>query len=163
MSLQSIIRQKKYIGKNINIKELEDTMNGRVYQYNAAARSLSKYGWYTRSANHMPSGSGGMNTCCVEAWTLDESGNPKRIFTNLKPHRAKQAIKSYNDYLNGKIPCFVWENYITNGYSTRRGLYANYEKNEERIRSISRSHADMLGNERNSTTDHNIRVKMRNN
>lgn len=88
------------------------------------------------------------------------------LFSNLKKHRANQAIKAWNngDVQSGRIPAWVWNNYITNGYNTRRGLYADYSSKEERIKEIARSHADYLGMETgDSSADHDARVAMRNN
>lgn len=85
------------------------------------------------------------------------------LFANLKAHRAKQAIKAWeNGDVGTIIPMWVWENYITNGYNTRRGLYADYSSKEERIKKIARSHADYLETG-DSKVDHENRVAMRNN
>lgn len=85
------------------------------------------------------------------------------LFSNLKAHRAKQAIKAWeNGDVGTIIPMWVWENYITNGYNTRRGLYADYSSKEERIKKIARSHADYLETG-DSKVDHENRVAMRNN
>lgn len=85
------------------------------------------------------------------------------LFSNLKVHRAKQAIKAWeNGDVGTIIPMWVWENYITNGYNTRRGLYADYSSKEERIKKIARSHADYLETG-DSKVDHENRVAMRNN
>ena len=45
-------------------------------------------------------------------------------------------MKAINAWNNGDvgttIPMYVWENYITNGYNTRLGLYANYEEKKKK-------------------------------
>lgn len=84
------------------------------------------------------------------------------LFSNLKYHRAKQAIRAWkNGDVGTIIPMWVWKNYITNGYNTRRGLYADYSSKEERIKKIARSHADYLETG-DSKVDHDNRVAMRN-
>lgn len=91
-------------------------------------------------------------------------GSISLLFYNLKNHRASQAIKAWNkgDVLK-KISSLVWENYTTNGHTTRRGLYADYSKSLDRLETIARSHADYLGNESgDSAADHAARVFLRN-
>lgn len=93
------------------------------------------------------------------------NGSVELLFSNLNARRGKNAIKAWNngDVQSGRIPAYVWNNYITNRHNTRRGLYADYSKKEERIKEIARSHADYMGSETgDSTLDHNARVAMRN-
>lgn len=91
-------------------------------------------------------------------------GRIQILFCNLKYRRAMQAIVAWTKGDVGTvIPWYVWENYITNGYNTRRGLYVDYSVKEYKIRVVARSHADYLGQETgNSSFDHQQRVKMRN-
>lgn len=93
-----------------------------------------------------------------------KDGQIECLFYNLSNHRATQAIRAYaKGDVGTVIPMWVWENYITNGYNTRRGLYANYSQKEYKIRLIARSHADYLGMETgDSSFDHHQRVMMRN-
>lgn len=93
-----------------------------------------------------------------------KDGSVSLLFSDLRRHRAQQAIKAWEAGDVGTvIPYYVWENYITNGYNTRRGLYADYSSKEERINRIARSHADYLGCETgDSSTDHKNRVALRN-
>lgn len=85
------------------------------------------------------------------------------LFSNLSPHRASQAIKNYQKYLDGKIADWVWNNYVTNGYNTRRGLLADYSHKETRIKQIAKSHADYdMYATGDSTHDHKVRVALRN-
>lgn len=89
------------------------------------------------------------------------------MFYNLSCHRAKTFLKAYiNKELEKELEDVnpvVIENYITNGYSTRRGLFAKYSNEQiKRMGGIARSHANYLGNETgNSTADHYNRVAMR--
>ena len=93
-----------------------------------------------------------------------KDGHIECLFYNLKNHRALKAINAWNNGDVGTvIPTWVWENYITNGYNTRRGLYADYSKKEDRMKRIAISHSMYLGCEIDSKTDHYNRVRMRNN
>ena len=84
-------------------------------------------------------------------------------FANLSNHRAGVALRARAEGKLESIEPVVLNNYLTNGYSTRRGLFAKYsEKQLERMGKIAMSHADYLGNEIDSTTDHYNRVAMRN-
>lgn len=85
------------------------------------------------------------------------------LFSNLNPSRAYNAIRRYNDYLNGDIESCIWENYITNGHNTRKGLNYNYSEEQKlRMSKIAQSHADYMGQESgNSSIDHYNRVEMR--
>lgn len=95
-------------------------------------------------------------------WT--EQTGWETLFYNLSPHRAKQFLKARKNGRLADIDERVIGNYITNGYSTRRGLFAKYsEKALERMECIASSHADYLGCETgDSKTDHYNRVRMRN-
>lgn len=93
-----------------------------------------------------------------------KDGSVSLLFSDLRHHRAQQAIKAWEAGDVGTvIPYYVWNNYITNGFNTRRGMYADYSSKEERINRIARSHADYLGCESgDSSTDHKNRVALRN-
>lgn len=74
--------------------------------------------------------------------------------------RGKKLIEAYNNGSIARVPEFVLDNYIHNGYMTRRGLFAEYSKEtENRIKRISLSHflCDLDGEE-----GHKIRVSLRN-
>jgi hypothetical protein len=98
---------------------------------------------------------------------LSEDGTIETLFHDTTYHRAMvilAAIKNKKDRRLRKVSHEIWENYITNGYMTRyKGLFGNYEEKEkEKIRKISRSHADYLGHETGqSASDHENRVMMR--
>lgn len=91
-----------------------------------------------------------------------KNGGIETLFLNLKSTRASQAISAYKaGDVGDRIPMWVWENYITNGYNTKRGLYADYSKKEDRIKRIARSHAEHIGGY-DSKADHLARVALRN-
>jgi len=87
---------------------------------------------------------------------------PELLFSNLKWWRAKVALKAYTNGTYKKVPSEIWENYITNGYNTRAGLFRTSRNKLDRIKKIARSHADYLGNEVSSSADHYARMGMRN-
>lgn len=98
-------------------------------------------------------------TRCYE-WTIDNGW--VCLFSNTKNHRAKKFLTLYKKGLLANVNPIVIENYLTNGYNTRRGLLANYTDEQiERMKDIGRSHADYIGHEIDSTTDHDNRVYIR--
>lgn len=95
-------------------------------------------------------------------WTQDTGW--EYMFSNLSFHRAKQVLKAIKEDKIHLINPIVLNNYMTNGHSTKKGLFHKYTQEElERMERIARSHADYLGYETgDSTTDHENRVFMRN-
>ena len=91
------------------------------------------------------------------------NGNIAMLFKDLSNHRANQAIINYEKYLDGRITTTIWNNYITNGFTTRRGLFADYNDNNiDIMKCMSNSHANYIGKETgNSTEDHYNRIHMR--
>ena len=86
------------------------------------------------------------------------------LFYDLSPHRARVVIQAYNSGKLQQVHPMVFENYINNGYTTRRGLFVKYT-NEDllKMEKIGRSHADYLGSETgDSSQDHYNRVRIRN-
>jgi hypothetical protein len=58
-----------------------------------------------------------------------------------------------------KIDADVRRNYCTNGYNTRGGLYADYNKKLNRIQRITQSHIEVLESGKDA---HDERVYLRN-
>lgn len=132
---------------DLEISKLKD----KQIIYVAQTPQYHDYGGYRR------------NTTRAYIWNAQER-RIDELFYNLSNHRAKKAIESYQDYLDGKIEYWIWENYITNGYNTRRGLYADYSEKKERIKKIAKSHADYdLYATGDSKHDHEMRKMLRNN
>lgn len=102
------------------------------------------------------------NTRRAYIWN-DKEKRVDVLFVNLSVHRAEQALRHYQKYLDGQIESWVWDNYVTNGHNTRRGLLADYSSKEERIKRIAQSHADYdMYATGDSTHDHKMRVALRN-
>jgi len=144
--------------KNEKIKKIEKEIKGVIPQYRVAAKILAEGRIYTRTApqnyayRDLNAGRG-----AAYIWRNNELIT---ICHDTTVHRMRQAIKAYPDFLAGKIDSNVWQNYITNGYSTRRGLYANYsQKNKERMSKIAESHIDIITD---GERGHRQRVIMRN-
>lgn len=129
---------------NMDINKLED----KQVIYVAQTPVGNNYGGYQKG------------TVRAYIWLADEQSITV-LFSNLKPRRATQALKHYQKYLAGEIPEWVWNNYITNGHHTRRGLFADYSSKEERIKRIAQSHINYLPTG-NSKADHDNRVMLRN-
>ena len=151
----------------MKIKEImskEDVRNAGIYQYNKIMNKEYVEGKII-AVIHTPYGYnyGGYQRNTTRAY-ICKNGGIETLFYNLSNHRALKAINAWNNGDVGTtIPMYVWENYITNGYNTRLGLYANYEEKKERMKHIARSHSMYLGCEIDSKTDHYNRVRMRNN
>jgi len=152
-----------------NLTELENKIAqqiyGNIYQYRHAAKILASGRVYRRSS---PQTHGyrdlHRNSTAAYIWN-PETQQVDVICHNTTPHRAKKAIQAYQDYVQGIIDRTIWNNYVTNGWNTRQGLYARYSESElDRMGSMSKSHADYAEFETgNSTLDHINRVNMRNN
>ena len=85
------------------------------------------------------------------------------LFSNTTNHRAKIAINNYDNYLNGLISEDVWNNYITNGYTTKRRCLLFHYNNDKikKMKKMKKSHEDYKPTG-NSTYDHKMRVFLRN-
>ena len=150
----------------MKIKEImtkEEIQNAGIYQYNRVMNKEYEENKIIAIIS-TPYGHnyGGFQKNTTRAY-ICKNGKIETLFYNLNNHRAIKSIEAWDKGDVGTvIPYYVWENYITNGYNTRRGLYADYSKKEDRMYQIARSHAECLGGY-DSTTEHNIRVTMRNN
>ena len=133
-----------------------------IPQYRIASKVLDMGKIYIRTAPHH--GYKDLSANCGSAYIWDnETKSLNCIIHNCGVYRLHEAVNHYQDYIDGIISTTVWENYITNGYNTRRGLMADYSKTLNRMNEIARSHANLMGCETgDSTTDHMIRVRMRN-
>lgn len=116
----------------MNIQEITTIMSDHVFQYKKAAKCINDSGYYLRQR---PFSDG--NKC--DLYLLID-GEIKLIAYNCTYHRCKQLIKAYNNGTLKNVPDFVLQNYVTNGYNTRKGLFANYNAKEQRIRKIGLSH-----------------------
>ena len=139
--------------------KIENEMYNKVAQYKAATKSLIEKNYYLRGRNYRPQE--GL-ACHFDLYVL-ENNEIKTLCYNTTRHRTLQVLKAWKNGTLSNVDGLILENYITNGYNTRRGLFANYEKKENRIKQIAISHADYMGSEVNSTIDHNNRKKLRNN
>ena len=146
---QKLFLKAKNVGIGAHKKVVHSILNKKVKKgdvaYVASTPQSHDYGGFRA------------NTTRAYVW----NGNDfELLFSNLSNHRAKIAIKNYKKYKSGKIDSAVWDNYITNGYSTRAGLFRS--KNINRMKLMAKSHADYLGGETgNSKYDHYNRVKIR--
>lgn len=133
-----------------------------IPQYRVAARKLASGKLYSRKSPQV-GGYKNMRANEMEVYEWTNHGG-LRLVCSCSVYRAERAMAAYRDYQNGKIDPAIWDNYITDGHNTKRGLYANYDsKKKDRIRQIARSHADYMGSETgNSKYDHDQRVRIRN-
>jgi hypothetical protein len=133
-----------------------ESMRDRVYQYKRAGRSLYNTGIYTRGESILRGGK-------LDVWILTEDGIDM-LFSSITPHRAYVALNAYKNGKLENVDVETWNNYITNGYTTRfKGLFGDYQdKTRDRMKVIAHSHAEYLGCETGSSSlDHSRRVAMR--
>lgn len=132
---------------------------GTIYQYKHAGQQIYETGIYTRGRSYRPiEGLPGH----IDIYILTADGLQCLCY-NITRHRGYSALRLYqqSDKM-ATIDSNIWSNYITNGYTTRRGLLADYNDQIEKVEKIGRSHADLLGCESgDSSADHNVRVSMR--
>jgi len=142
-----------------SLAECQEMMAGKVSQNKAAGKALYQTGIYTRGRSYNPTEGLPLHK---DIYILTDDGI-KTLCYNTAPHRADRALNLYKSNQLNDVDYAIWHNYITNGFNTRRGLLANYGGNtRDRINKIARSHADYLGNESSSSTDHINRTNMRN-
>ena len=134
-----------------------DYFEGVVWQKNKATNSIMEYGYYLRSRSFSPKE--GLPLHCDLYLLIDDK--IECIAYNATAHRCKQLIKAYKNGTLKNVPAYVLQNYVTNGYNTRRGLFADYASKKERIERIADSHAAIIGGY-NSKEEHLARVRMRN-
>ncbi len=133
------------------IKEFENYFKGEVSQYKKAAKSVMEKGYYRRGTDFRNKNRDDLYVLIGEDVEL--------LACNINHHRALQVINAYEEGTLFSVPEHVLNNYLTNGYNTRRGLFANYSGTEERIKRIDRSHEIITSK---GELAHNIRVKLRN-
>jgi len=146
---------------NINLQKCAELMRGRVYQYKSAGNCILEAGYYRRGRS-MNRQLDGTTPTYWDIYYLSDEGTIETLCYNTSPRRSSQLLRALKDGTIHNISPNIIQNYATNGYTTRRGLFANYEKKEEKIKQIAQSHADYMGLETgNSTRDHYNRVAMR--
>lgn len=147
---------------NLTLELLQEKLKGRVYQYKCAGKCLYDTGIYKRGRTQNIKPIEGLRGT-IDIYILTDTGEIILLLYNTKPHRARKALDTYQNKQLKNVHPDVWQNYITNGYKTRKGLLFNYSAREiERIGEIAKSHANYLGNEKNSSLDHENRKRMRN-
>jgi hypothetical protein len=148
-------------GKEANktLKDCIELMRDKVNQSKKAGSDIYNIGIYIRGRSYNPIEGLPMHK---DVYILTQDGI-KTLCYNTSHHRAMIALKLYKNNQLKKVAPEIWNNYITNGHTTCKGLLANYDNKLEKIKNIARSHADYLGNETgNSGIDHTNRVDMRN-
>lgn len=131
------------------------------YQEIEQATREAGIGWYRKYAAILS-----RDRCCIvlnvdftaRVYILDDDDCVDCIAPHITRHRAKQVAAAIHQGKWDGIDEEVRQNYITNGYTTRRGLYADYSKQLEHITRIHLSHiiCDDSG-----TEGHNIRQNLR--
>jgi hypothetical protein len=140
---------------NLTLEECINLMRGRVSHFNVAGRDIFEDGYYVRGRSQRYK----MNR---DIYFLNENSKIECLCFDCSPHRAKVLLNALiNGSINSVHPEIV-NNYATNGYNTRSGLFHSVKK-LDRIKQVARSHSEYLGNETgNSKIDHDNRVSMRN-
>src|SRR5574344_288771 len=98
---------------------ISDYFQDVVYQKNKATNSIMEYGYYLRNRSFNPSE--GLASHCDLYLLIDD--RIECIAYNTTAHRCKQIIKAYKNGTLKDVPAYVLQNYVNNGYNTRRGLF----------------------------------------
>ena len=128
-----------------------------VAQYKRAEKSLKTKGYYKRGRSYYAA----EGLPCHYDLYIMKDGGPKLLAYNVSYHRYKVLLRAYLDGTLNNVPAYVLQNYTTNGYNTRSGLFKNYDKKRSRIEKIAFSHAEVLGGY-NSAAEHEARLRIRN-
>jgi hypothetical protein len=134
--------------KELEIK-IKNEYTWSLPQYKKAAKQLLENG-YIVIANY---------DYTARVYRLTVDNEIETIATDISKHRAKQVIKAINSGIWDTINADVRENYCTNGYTTRRGLFADYTPKLERIQRIAQSHIEVIDSGKEA---HELRVELRN-
>lgn len=134
-----------------------------IAQYKSAGKRIFECGAYIRTRSYGRPLDGG-HKGAWDIYILTDEGYVTTLLYNTKAHRAQVALDAFIAGKLEQVDAQVWKNYITNGYTTRRGLFANYTDGKvKRMDQLARSHADFMGSETGSSKlDHEHRVMMRN-
>ena len=157
--MKKLISGKK---RGLSQEECIELMDEVVSQYKCAGKRIFENGYYQRGRSFRPLDGGHPSNCDV--YYLSPQKTIETLCYDTSYHRTLQLIKALKKGKLDTIDTDILNNYVTNGYLTRRGLFADYNDNKiERIKKIAMSHADYMGNESgDSEFDHLRRVEMRN-
>jgi len=139
----------------LTIEELELLCKGKFSQFKKAAKSLFINGFYRRGHSFAE------NKGKIDIYFLNDDRLIETLCYNVTPRRSKVLLSALNNSTINNVSDSILGNYKTNGFTTRRGLFANYSSKEERIKKIANSHA-LINDCHNSTSEHNVRVYLRN-
>ena len=91
------------------------------------------------------------------------TGKVIAVLYNVTQKRFPVACRALKDYRAGRIPPWVWKNYINNGYLTREGLYADYSKKEILFKKMVKGYTDHMDSKaRNGKRGRKNKVSVRN-
>lgn len=136
-----------------NLEVLTTEMKERVAQYKKAAKSLYNEGYYLRQRNQK-------HKCYSDLYVLEANGNVMLLAYECTFARCQRLIEAIRNKKLDEINPIVLENYVHNGYNTRRGLFAKYsDKQLSRMQDIAFSHAEIM---EDGKWGHELRVHMRN-
>jgi hypothetical protein len=127
---------------------------GKFAQYKKAAKSLEVNSYYKVGRPYYAGGT-------IDIYFVNEYGTLETLCYNTTPHRAKVLLNAHLNNTIKNVSDTILGNYRTNGYTTRRGLFADYSSKEERMKRIAKSHST-INDCVNSTSEHNLRVFLRN-
>jgi len=147
----------------LTLAECQELMQGNVYQYRKAGEDIYNNGYYTRgrTMNSRPHDGGHRGN--VDIYIINENKEITTLCYDTTAHRSNVILSAFLSNKLKNINYTIIGNYITNGYSTRLGLFFSYsEKQIEKMEKISNSHTDYIGQEtNNSSRDHYNRMTMR--
>ena len=132
-----------------------------ISQFRKAGVSIYAKGYYMRGRCYGRPVDGG-RPGHVDIYYLDAAGTIETLCYNTTRHRGIVLLHALENGTINNVTGNILDNYSTNGYSTRRGLFRS-NKNEAKINRIAASHANYMGRESgNSSYDHSRRAAMRN-
>ena len=146
----------------LTLNDCVNLMKGRVYQCRKAGMDIYEAGYYKRGRRFILPLEGQPSN--MDIFYLNEEGLIETLCCDTTKHRAEVLLDALLTGSINSVEESVINNYATNGYNTRRGLFADVNDEKlERIKKIARSHSDYMGMESgDSKADHEARVFLRN-
>lgn len=126
----------------------EAARNAGIYQHNKAAKKLTRDGYIII-----------YNVDCTARIYIVDGDAVKCLATNASRHRAHKIAEAITAGRWNAINSDVRTNYLNNGYTTRRGLFAQYS--EDDMRAMRRAALSHLYCDATGAEGHEARQELR--